>query len=762
MQKIRRFFSCLLVLFLLFGIFSPLGASFAWKDVYDYREYVDKINISNTLSSVLDWENQFSSPRTTFIMQFQDYKPENPEDIEVIWKIEGREVRQFLDRDEVDDTRVSMTFPYVTDARTSIAYTILFHTSNVPTDIALVSSFHGSIAKKLTFDPKKNALFALEKSDIVTRAEWWADETLRYVPTWKREQDTAEWITRWKIPHIIYETQAEHDNRIQVDKEYAAIVALDPAYAWIQSVKRYEWIQKLTWPIRKAKKVDRIVIHHTAENLDTIADDATLLRAIYFYHTKKKWWGDIGYNYLVWQRGKIYEWRAGGDYVEWAHAYGNNTSTVGISVIGNYESLHLNKEQKSGLLDAIEYVARKYGINVDEKDYGASLCAKSAACTWYAVSTPRLIAHRDVTATSCAWRNIYTLLPELRNTIVWKVWKVSPVYNFGDSTIDPVDPIDSIEYRIKTTIIDTPKPLSGTTRIMSSWGKPIKIKLSYPHESLTFESAGMRTARLSIDGKTIPYIKWDDVKVEKWETGKMNVLTPKWNYTGSVLTFSTDVFRISSWSRVPTWDNAWKYNDNIFRAKLIVRNEWWKLLVINELPIEDYLKWLGEVTDRDELEKMKTIHIAARTYAYFYIKPENRKFSTNLYDLNDDPASSQEYKWYWFEIRYPKTSSAVKMTKWKVISYKWELIKSWYFSLSDGRTLSYKAYCESRWIQNCVDIPYLQSVDDPAWVWKIRSGHGVGISGIGATYAASLGKKYGEIIAYYMSGASIMSINQLK
>jgi peptidoglycan hydrolase-like amidase len=105
----------------------------------------------------------------------------------------------------------------------------------------------------------------------------------------------------------------------------------------------------------------------------------------------------------------------------------------------------------------------------------------------------------------------------------------------------------------------------------------------------------------------------------------------------------------------------------------------------------------------------------------------------------------------------------VKLTKWKVISYEWKLIKAWYFSSSDGTTRSYKEYCESNTSPKiCEDIPYLQSMDDPAWVWKIRSGHGVGISGIGATYAASLGKKYGEIIAYYMSGASIMSINQLK
>lgn len=58
------------------------------------------------------------------------------------------------------------------------------------------------------------------------------------------------------------------------------------------------------------------MIHHTSESLDQDAEDASLVRAIYIYHTKTKGWYDIGYNYLVGQRGQIYEGRAGGDYVQ--------------------------------------------------------------------------------------------------------------------------------------------------------------------------------------------------------------------------------------------------------------------------------------------------------------------------------------------------------------------------------------------------------------------------------------------------------------
>lgn len=66
------------------------------------------------------------------------------------------------------------------------------------------------------------------------------------------------------------------------------ILSLDPEATTTVSRKRYEGDNKLIWPIQKTKKVNRIVIHHTAESLDKNADDETLLRAIYAYHARTK------------------------------------------------------------------------------------------------------------------------------------------------------------------------------------------------------------------------------------------------------------------------------------------------------------------------------------------------------------------------------------------------------------------------------------------------------------------------------------------
>ena len=133
----------------------------------------------------------------------------------------------------------------------------------------------------------------------------------------------------------------------------------------------------------------------------------------------------------------------------------------------------------------------------------------------------------------------------------------------------------------------------------------------------------------------------------------------------------------------------------------------------------------------------------------------NRKYNTNLYDGSDDPDSFQKYLGYSYEKRSPNVSRAVDATRGLMIFHNSVLIKPWYFTSSDGMTRSYKEYCESNGGKDCQDIAYLQATSDPAGVWKNRLGHGVGISGIGATYMANLWKSYTEIIQYYLKWVEI-------
>ncbi|MBI5414296.1 SpoIID/LytB domain-containing protein [Candidatus Peregrinibacteria bacterium] len=214
-------------------------------------------------------------------------------------------------------------------------------------------------------------------------------------------------------------------------------------------------------------------------------------------------------------------------------------------------------------------------------------------------------------------------------------------------------------------------------------------------------------------------------------------------------TSENGVMTIPSWNRMPEWDTSGKYNDNTFRGTIEFRVYEDQFIMINELPLEKYLRGLAEETDKTAKEKQKTMAILARSYALFYMQPENRKFPGAPYDGDDSPATFQKYLGYGYELRIPEFVKSVEETAGKVVTYEGKLIKTPYFSQSDGRTRS----AEEVW--GWTNTPYLQSVPDPYSEGLELKGHGVGLSGKGAEGMAQAGKTYGEIIKYFYKGVEI-------
>ncbi len=307
-------------------------------------------------------------------------------------------------------------------------------------------------------------------------------------------------------------------------------------------------------------------------------------------------------------------------------------------------------------------------------------------------------------------------------------------------------------------------------------GPVVRILLSYPSEnSVTIEghSRNPRFGNASISGtlaKNFPLkietVGSDHLRLVLSEKKVGTSVKKKTVKLGTSAFFESDVLRVKNWDRKPSWDKSGTMNDNLFRGKIEVRNENGNIILINELPLEDYLKGLAETSNGDHVEKKKTIIVAARSYAYFYAKKENRKFPGKPYDGSDDPDVFQKYLGYGYELRSPNAVKYVDETNGEMIAYGGEIIKPWYFSESDGRVRSYKEYCQAR-VDNgtlskttkCEDIPYLMGGVDPGGVGKTLKGHGVGISGIGATYfAANMEWKYPQIIRYYLEGTEIKKV----
>ena len=171
------------------------------------------------------------------------------------------------------------------------------------------------------------------------------------------------------------------------------------------------------------KRVTHIIVHHTAtSNKDT--DFAARVRAIWYYHSQTRDWGDIGYNYLVDPNGVIYEGRSGGDDVEAGHAYPFNKGTMGVGMIGNFMTVAPTAAAQASLINLISWKASQRGIDPHAvlPITGITDCG-----TKITYNRPTIAGHRDYTGTACGHRfntstcpgdRLWDMLPQIRDAVV--------------------------------------------------------------------------------------------------------------------------------------------------------------------------------------------------------------------------------------------------------------------------------------------------------------------------------------------------------
>ena len=110
------------------------------------------------------------------------------------------------------------------------------------------------------------------------------------------------------------------------------------------------------WP-PEYQTVTHIIIHHT-QTANRPLDVAGAIRSIYYYHAVSQGWGDIGYNYLVDHNGRIYQGRFGGQNVIGGHAFQFAIGSSGIATIGNFQTEEVTDAAKAGLVAITAFVGR--------------------------------------------------------------------------------------------------------------------------------------------------------------------------------------------------------------------------------------------------------------------------------------------------------------------------------------------------------------------------------------------------------------------
>ncbi|MFJ5308434.1 peptidoglycan recognition protein [Streptomyces sp. NPDC088350] len=196
-------------------------------------------------------------------------------------------------------------------------------------------------------------------------------------------------------------------------------------------------------PTYIAGKIKAVVVHHTASTNDyTCAQAPSIINAIYTYDVTTLGWKDIGYNFLVDKCGTIYEGRKGGVGlpVVGAHAYGFNSQTTGISVLGTYMDAAPSAEAMTSVARLSAWKLGQYGVEPDSKVTlttavsGQNLAGKS----WgpgEQMTFPAIHGHRDGYNTLCPGDAFYTALGTVRTLAAGPVTDLTLTKATGTSAV---------------------------------------------------------------------------------------------------------------------------------------------------------------------------------------------------------------------------------------------------------------------------------------------------------------------------------------
>lgn len=210
------------------------------------------------------------------------------------------------------------------------------------------------------------------------------------------------------------------------------------------------------------------------------------------------------------------------------------------------------------------------------------------------------------------------------------------------------------------------------------------------------------------------------------------------------------LFTLHNYYNPPAWNLT--YADNVYRGKIEflhtpATNRIW---VINELPLEDYLKGLAETTAYAPLEYLKVMTIAGRSYALWH-EQKQQKHAAEFYDVQANQ-NDQVYKGYLNEQRHPNLSLAVTQTRGLVATYDDRVAVIPYFAGSDGYTAAWKK------VWGGDKHPWVAGAYVPEEIGYTRLGHGVGLSQRGALLKIKNGETLEEVFETFFPDIKIQNI----
>ena len=262
----------------------------------------------------------------------------------------------------------------------------------------------------------------LDGIDLISRGDRGADESWRY-----QSHDVFQNILVAEDTKVDLDTLRDTDfeaylrvKQKQYEREKANSYLMEnygDDFEIDSSVAYHEGNELRTKEYIHNKKIE-LIVHHTADKYSEYINTDEIkayIQRTYKYHSLTKAWWDIGYNFLIDQWGNIYEWRAGGKWAVGMHTMYNNTPSIGIGMIGNFNEEKPTGAQVKSLIKLLTALAKEYEINPED----SVMYHKKIKNDPYLQSSPNytIAGHRDAGYTSCPGENLYKMLPDIREVV---------------------------------------------------------------------------------------------------------------------------------------------------------------------------------------------------------------------------------------------------------------------------------------------------------------------------------------------------------
>jgi hypothetical protein len=269
--------------------------------------------------------------------------------------------------------------------------------------------------------------------------------------------------------------------------------------------------------VRTFYPTQKLIVHHTV-TANGDPDPASTIRAIYHDHVVNRGFVDIAYNFLIDAQGRLYKGRysgarntktqdtitgenAAGEGVTGAHTGGYNSGTMGVAILGNHVSTPIPAAARQTLVHHLAWEAERHGL----PPLAASRYTNPESGARR--TTPNIAGHRDYTATQCPGETLWAALPSIRQEVAGLVGVV-------DTKPPRISGITPRKVKSRSAIIRwrTSEPSSGqvqywergvrrrTTRIDQALDRGHKARMggldpdtSYRYRVLGWDAAGNRS-----------------------------------------------------------------------------------------------------------------------------------------------------------------------------------------------------------------------------------------------------------------------------